>query len=175
MKEFSKRAPHITDKQDYVHYLSFLGKLTNFELAGRIDRGVRRDLVARSMASTILNANSMSFEDVISNFGDVAKVDPSLTFAHKVEELIKADKQYTLMQYTKLLKRIYRAKTPRLYINLASTVVGKLETLDMAKEELKNVIFVLSLLLRLEKCIYAKFNICSKLVENIMNRKAEWS
>jgi hypothetical protein len=128
--EFIKRAPTLTTSDDLINYQYFMVRLHDIDLSNRLDNNLRLTLVQKAMDAAI-NDPALEFDQVIRAFGDASQLDPATPLANKINEMLmdgkhpsidSADVNHSL----KLLKYIYRSKNPRLYLNLAKTVVNRL-------------------------------------------------
>ena len=126
--EFGRRVPQITDKEDLVNYCYFLARLQDFDIASRLERQHKNDLVARGIESTVRNAEKMEFENVLRFFADATQIDPAIPLANKILDMIKFNQNKQLNEkeasnHWKILRYILRSKNPRLYMSLAKQVV----------------------------------------------------
>jgi hypothetical protein len=73
----------------------------------------------------------MEFDNVLRHFGDISQLDPAMSLANKINDMVKEKQGKELTQEDinnnwKILRYIYRSKNPRLYSQLAKTVILKL-------------------------------------------------
>ena len=106
----------------------------------------------------------MDFDNVLRHFGDLSQLDPVLPLANKIMDIIKdnnspSNPDFNINHYWKILKYILRAKNPRLYVQLTRQVVVKLGQHNWKQDTLKNLIFMLSTIVNLERYLYARFDI----------------
>lgn len=96
-EEFSRRLTKgIDDKLDLINYTYFLVRVADFELITRTDLTLRQQLISKSMASTIQNSDTLDFNDVLRNFGDLVQLDPSTALANRITDLVKENQDVTL-------------------------------------------------------------------------------
>lgn len=165
-----------------MNYIYFMIRLYDFDLANRVDSKLRNDLIERGIATTVKHADEMDFENLLRIFADISQIDPALPLANKLTDMIKdgnikltKKEQKTheeeINHSFRLLRYIYRSKNPRLYQNLAKTVVHRLAQQPWKQESNNGLIFMFNTIVHLEKSMYQKFDILNDYKWEILQRR----
>lgn len=76
------------DIEDNVNILYFLVRLSDFEMANKIEALKKAQFVKTTISMAVENAETMHIMNLMRVFGDSITFDPSINLANKIMELV---------------------------------------------------------------------------------------